>query len=999
MRIHRLEVNAFGPFGGSETIDFDDLNEAGLFLLTGPTGAGKTSILDAICFALFGAVPGARNNAKDLKSHHADNLAVPVVELEVTLRERRFRLRRSPAWRRSSSRAKAGYVDENAKATMAEIVDGEWAPLGNRLDEIGLLVTRMLGMNRDQFCQVVMLPQGQFQTFLRAGAKDRRDVLEALFETSRFGRIEKWLGDHRRRCDKAVADHEVALQQLLERVCEVHGGPLLDESQECERAADLVERSRAALRDVLPRLEAALDEARQLEGEALVAAKSSQHACDQAEALGDQQRAHAAAVLRKQELDALADVALRRGSVVEKARQARVLRDLVDLYEVATTRLSAVSTSARQCFDSCRAPGPVGESFEGLTARAVDAAVKQHRDNVVRVSGLAEVAERLANTEQVVTQADATRDELLHERTRLVAELTELPATMDRTKAELASAMHATSELAVLSERVSAATLAHQSATRATDLAASLSRATEDAQGYRVAHLLAREHWLDIRERYLGNLAAVLAAELADDAACPVCGSREHPSPADAVDRQASAADEAHALAAVTQAGEAAESSRTRVSQLEQDLAVMLTMSHGVPAQEALARLAAATQAETGAAAIAASRPGLEEAIAELSEGYSTRRERQADLDARLAAVAGRRADAAETVRQLRARLDLELPEGVRVVDHVDKTNADAEAWEVLAEQMRDVVEARHRVQDLGQRLETALGETSFRDVEAVRHALLPDADVARLAALNRSYESELEMAARLVSDPHLAAAAEHAAPDLDALGRRAEVSAASHRLLSAEPLRLARQVERLDELSQEIDVACQAGTQLYEARDLAVSVAGLCAGTSPDNRSRTTLSHYVLGARLKQVVDAANVRLSGIAGGRYQLEHSMERGVGDARGGLGLLVLDTHTGSSRDPATLSGGETFYVSLALALGLADLVRDEVGGPELSTLFVDEGFGGLDAETLDEVMDEIDTLRVGGRCVGLVSHLSELRLRVPTQVQVSASPCGSHVLAR
>jgi exonuclease SbcC len=167
-----------------------------------------------------------------------------------------------------------------------------------------------------------------------------------------------------------------------------------------------------------------------------------------------------------------------------------------------------------------------------------------------------------------------------------------------------------------------------------------------------------------------------------------------------------------------------------------------------------------------------------------------------------------------------------------------------------------------------------------------------------------------------------------------------------------------------------------------------------VCSGTSADNLTKTRLSHYVLAARLDQVVGAANVRLSAICGGRYQLQHSMERGVGDTRGGLGLVVLDGHTGHRRDPATLSGGETFYVSLALALGLADLVRDEAGGAELSTLFVDEGFGTLDSETLDEVMDEIDALRAGGRCVGLVSHLSELRTRIPVQVRVVANQRGS-----
>ncbi|MGH3507250.1 MAG: SbcC/MukB-like Walker B domain-containing protein, partial [Nocardioidaceae bacterium] len=184
----------------------------------------------------------------------------------------------------------------------------------------------------------------------------------------------------------------------------------------------------------------------------------------------------------------------------------------------------------------------------------------------------------------------------------------------------------------------------------------------------------------------------------------------------------------------------------------------------------------------------------------------------------------------------------------------------------------------------------------------------------------------------------------------------------------------------------------------LQAALDVAGRVATMVAGTARDNEHKTRLSHYVVAARLEQVVEAANVRLRDIGGGRYQLEHSLSRGAGSSRGGLSLVVLDAYTGHKRDPVTLSGGETFYVSLALALGLADLVRAEAGGAELSTLFVDEGFGGLDAETLDEVMDAIDELRAGGRSVALVSHLSELRMRIPTQVQVIRGRSGSRIEA-
>jgi exonuclease SbcC len=165
--------------------------------------------------------------------------------------------------------------------------------------------------------------------------------------------------------------------------------------------------------------------------------------------------------------------------------------------------------------------------------------------------------------------------------------------------------------------------------------------------------------------------------------------------------------------------------------------------------------------------------------------------------------------------------------------------------------------------------------------------------------------------------------------------------------------------------------------------------------GKHADNRLQMRLSAYVLAHRLGQVVDAANLRLSTMSDQRYSLVHTGQRGAGETRGGLSLLVRDDWTGDTRDPATLSGGETFVVSLALALGLADVITDEAGGTDLETLFVDEGFGSLDAETLEGVMDTLDTLRDGGRVVGVVSHVPELQTRIPTQLRVHRGRTGSH----
>ncbi len=295
-------------------------------------------------------------------------------------------------------------------------------------------------------------------------------------------------------------------------------------------------------------------------------------------------------------------------------------------------------------------------------------------------------------------------------------------------------------------------------------------------------------------------------------------------------------------------------------------------------------------------------------------------------------------------------------------------------------------------------RLDASLRASIFDDVAEAREALVHKAELSTLESLNRRFADDLAALRRDVDDPGLRAAAAQPAPDLESLRRTAEAAEAARADAHARDAALTQRFERLAALLDELARAHHRATPLRSELDLAERVAAMCAGNSQDNQHKTRLSHYVVAARLEQVVDAANVRLRSVGGGRYQLEHSLARAAGVSRGGLSLVVLDTYTDLRRDPSTLSGGETFYVSLALALGLADLVSGESGGAQLSTLFVDEGFGALDGETLDEVMDEIDQLRIGGRSVGLVSHLTELRMRVPTQVRIERGRHGSHILA-
>ena len=220
MRLHRLEITAFGPFADTVEVDLDALSDAGLFLLTGPTGAGKTSVLDAVCFALYGDVPGDRGSAKRLRADQAAPGVRPRVELELSVAGRRLRLVRTPAWEREKLRG-TGTTTEQASVVLAErLPDGEWRTLSTRLDETGHLVGDLLGMTLTQFTQVAMLPQGRFQAFLRAKSEDRHKLLQQLFRTGRFEDVEAWLRDHRTALRRESGRLQQVVADLASRVSE-----------------------------------------------------------------------------------------------------------------------------------------------------------------------------------------------------------------------------------------------------------------------------------------------------------------------------------------------------------------------------------------------------------------------------------------------------------------------------------------------------------------------------------------------------------------------------------------------------------------------------------------------------------------------------------------------------------------------------------------------------------------------------------------------------------
>ncbi|MER8045544.1 SMC family ATPase [Streptomyces sp. NPDC094032] len=1005
MRLHRLTVTAFGPFGTTQEIDFDALSTAGLFLLHGPTGAGKTSVLDAVCFALYGAVPGARQTpGTSLRSDHAPLGTSTEVVLDLTVGERRLEITRRPAQQRPKKRG-GGFTTEKAQSLLRHYdpETGEWIGLSRSHQEIGEEIVQLLGMSREQFCQVVLLPQGDFARFLRSDAEARGRLLGRLFDTRRFAAVEDRLAELRRSAEHQVREGDERLLALSHRMAQAagDGGGAVAERPGEPGLAEAV-RTRAALarseaREHLAIATLRLDAAERRE-------TGARAALDAARELAERQTRHAEAVRRREELAARRPHRDEWQRALDRSLKADRVAPALDLREDAERAHRAASTA-------------LGRARSGLPADLAEAGAEQlsalERRLREELGGL-ESARRaeLRSAELAAERAGLDREaradeEFLQDAADWLAGWEPHRAGLQR---RVEAAQDATARAEHLAGRLDPARRRLAAARRRDglthELTASRDRLTEARERRNAAH----ESWLDIKSRRLRGIAAELAAALEPGAPCQVCGSAAHPAPArttaDHVDRAAEDA----AYAAYTRADEARTTAETFVAAtaeareaaarecLAADAGPDADPETGPAVTELAHQVEALTRDHAEAHALAAGTHAAREALARAEREHEERGEAQRAAERRVAARTSRRESLEQHHSALQAELDRTRGESGSVAAYATVLERRIALLTEATETVRAAEQTAGALKQADARLADAAFRNGFDTPAEAAGALLDERARRGLQQRADAWDAEAAAVADRLAEPATAAAAGLPPADLQATGA---AHAAAERALREAAAALSAVRERgaeLARLSRQTDTESRRLGPLREEYERVAGLAALTAGTSADNERKMRLESYVLAARLEQVAAAATARLQRMSSGRYTLVHSDARS-GGRRAGLGLHVVDAWTGNERDTATLSGGETFFASLALALGLADVVTDEAGGIRLDTLFIDEGFGSLDEQTLDEVLDVLDSLRERDRSVGIVSHVGDLRRRIPAQLEVVKDRHGSAVRLR
>ncbi len=661
---------------------------------------------------------------------------------------------------------------------------------------------------------------------------------------------------------------------------------------------------------------------------------------------------------------ARADAAAAQGAAERRLGQLRAGLTEWQLDDVTPEQVSDLATGLTRDLAATEALLPEQRRLE----RVLDDAARHDEE---RAAAEAE----LATLEAVVEQAPDRLTEIARDRDAAQAAQAELTALAPRMEA-------VGSRLVAAREAVSLR--AHQA-----EAELRRSEAVDAAQA-------AKEGWLRLQEQRITGMAAELAGRLAVGDSCPVCGSAEHPSPAQPHPAMPDEADEREARRLVDDA----EGLRHARDEAVRDLLTRIALAEQTSdarAPEELATELAGLESHRGELAAVAERlPALTDLHDRTRESLDTDRQRLADLRQTHATLSATLAGLVAQGEEISQRLADALDGSADVSLELRRRRLARGLGQLreLEEAVRHVAHARQAADGADTRLREAAADAGFTSPAEALAAVLPSQRLAEAESALLAHDTGLAACRRSLADPALTEAAAAPAPDLSALSAAAEQTAGA--LASAEAASAAAQhrAARLGSLVGTLRAVLAAAAPLREELALVGSVSQFVDGRSPDNRLQMRLSAYVLAARLSQVVDAANERLATMSDRRYALEHTGRRGAGETRGGLSLLVRDDWTGETRDPATLSGGETFVVSLALALGLADVVTHEAGGADLDTLFVDEGFGALDADTLDDVLDTLDTLRDGGRVVGVVSHVPQMRDRIPTLLDVRKGRHGS-----
>lgn len=913
MRPITLTMSAFGPYAAKTVIELDKLGTNGLYLITGDTGAGKTTIFDAITYALYGEASGNTRDVNMFRSKYAEPSTPTEVELTFEYAQKIYTVKRNPEYDRPKARGE-GYTTEKANAEL-HYPDGR---VVTKLKEVNKAIVDIMGIDRSQFTQIAMIAQGDFLKLLLASTEDRKKIFQKIFRTQCYYQLQERLkqqtgdlakdygkiGDSIRQYINGIACHSDDV--LMLEVDKAKKGELKN-TEAVQLVEKLIHQDAAALQKVLGEIEK-LDK-------------------------------------QKQKIAAQLAVAENRKTTEEKQEKAK------ENLALETQRLKRLETEKNEAAAHQPEVQKAVEAIAKLEAQLPEYAEMQKKQT--ERTGLQKALEELA--QKIKTEAE-TADKLAQSIKDLKAEQASLQnagAAQAAQKAEKDRLAEQQKDLDSLKKEYAA----YQ------ELEAQLKKAQADYAQKSEDSGQKRAEYEHKNKLYLDAQAGILAETLTEGMPCPVCGSLEHPHPAqkpeNAPTKQELEICKAKAEEAEAATQTASSKASTCIGQVDASRETLQAHGQkwlGTDAVEEMERLCCEKQQQT-AAALQKAEQQLEEIEKQLG--------RKAALDQRIP----QKEDELEQCKNRRGSYETQQAgDGA-------KLQAAEKRLKELAEKLSypSEAEANQALQQLHEQKEAwgkAIQETQKAYDECEKN-------LAALKGTLEGYQKTLQGMEKVDVQAVLAAQAE---ADQQKAAWQAQKNEISDRLAVNGPI--------LKNLQPQISQMEETEKRLQCVQALSDTANGRLSG-----KEKIMLETYIQMTFFDRIIRRANVRLMVMSGGQYELKRRINAENNRSQAGLELDVIDHYNGSERSVKTLSGGESFKASLALALGLSDEIQSSAGGIRLDTMFVDEGFGSLDEESLEQAVNALVGLTQGNRLVGIISHVSELKNRIDKQIVVTKEKSG------
>jgi exonuclease SbcC len=1010
MRPHFLEIQAFGPYIERQRIDFSKFVGGNLFLLHGPTGAGKTTIFDAMSCALFGYTTGGREQQHMRSQFAPDNL--PTV-IKFCFRQRGNYY---TAYYEKRKRKRSDDFDEDRRFYRS---DENGNPLPNATvlttasgirNEIG----RLLHLNKKQFLQVVILPQGEFQKFLRANGGDKEEILGAIFRTKRFDNLQEILKNQTRAIQSSLENLQSNFHAILSSINLPEGATIASYFDELKQRKKALEEQLSKLQQENDAAQAALQQAKNLAADFEEFRKRQEEYNRHESTRADYDRQKATRAIAEKALSL--------------APQFKILTDLKTNLKKAEEAKKVIETTLAQTqkkLDKLIAVKQVHENLKSQAEKARDEA-QRLTEKLPDFEKVSQLIEQVANLRKKIAQHQQEEQKIKEKLAQISQEQQALQAAVAAYQPLATDVPLLERQLADLKKQATEWAHLRKEKEQLTQLE---QRANADFSAYEAKRkdaLIARHKYDEAEQAWRSNQAALLAQTLTDGAPCPVCGSLEHPAPAQFTEKIVSN-EQLKKLAQHKEQAEkeaedfqekyntaqiACEKQKSICQTLEQNLKndawdetqlreqVQLTEKQLQQAQNARSSLEKAQktlqdlvhtekQIQETAQKIADDLFGLQ---TELSGEESSKNLLISQLPAEFPDAAAAR----KQIAALQKKYAAWEQEQKRIQNESETLQAEKSRCEGELNQLQaQTAEMTKRRRQLLAQVEQESVTKGFADAKDAYEKIQQFSE-AQLDALQKAIERWEEKANQLKGAFEQAQQkiVGQQEPDLTTLIQQAQTAAESLSKAQKESGTIAQQITHLEQVMQQLEDLRQKISEHEEKLRPLQQLSELAEGKNGD---KMKLHQFVLKFYFEQVLEAANLRLHQLSNGRYELHNDITAQKGKEIDGLKMVIYDHHSGTTRPVENLSGGETFFTSLALALGLTDVITSQSGGIALESMFIDEGFGTLDNETLDLAIRTLSEIEGSQRLVGIISHVSELKERIPAKIEVKKERKGSKIV--